>query len=244
MTVHGSLAGRRTEGLRLPGDQRRPSRARVLLGLLGAFVVLGAGAWVVLGSSLLGVAHVQVQGIHRVGRAAVVAAAGIDPGTPLARLDAASIAARIGRIPAVGSVEVRRDWPRGVTVVVHERVPAAVRQRGEHFVLVDRTGVVFDSVAVRPKHLPLVSAPVVAGAPALRAALDALDDVPLSVRGQVRSVLAASADEVTLQLTHGRSVVWGDATFGRRKGLVLAVLLTRKASIYDVSVPDAPTTRR
>jgi LacI family transcriptional regulator len=112
------------------------------------------------------------------------------------------------------------------------------------FVLVDRTGVVFDSVAVRPKHLPLVSAPVGAGAPALRAALDALDDVPLSVRGQVRSVLAASADEVTFQLTHGRSVVWGDATFGRRKGLVLAVLLTRKASIYDVSVPDAPTTRR
>jgi cell division protein FtsQ len=223
--------------------RHRPSRSTVLVGLLCALVVLGVGAWVLLGSSLLGVADVQVQGIHRVGRAEIVDAAGIEPGTPLARVDTAEVAARVGRIPAVGRVEVLRDWPRSVTLVVHERVPAAVRERGEGFVLVDRTGVVFDQVTVRPKHLPLVSAPVGAGAPALRAALDALDDVPASVRGQVRSVLAASAEEVTLQLTRGRTVVWGDPGFGKRKGLVLAVLLSRKASIYDVSVPDAPTTR-
>jgi cell division protein FtsQ len=223
--------------------RHRVSRATVLLCLLGSLVVLGFGAWVLLGSSLLGVADVQVLGMHRVGRSEIIAAAGIRRGTPLARLDTAAVAAKVGRIPAVGNVEVRRDWPRSVTVVVHERVPAAVRERGEGFVLVDRTGVVFDQVTVRPKHLPLVSAPVGAGPPALRAALDALDDVPISVRGQVRSVLAASAEEVTLQLTHGRTVVWGDPGFGKRKGLVLAVLLTRKASIYDVSVPDAPTTR-
>jgi cell division protein FtsQ len=227
-----------------PGVRARRSRAMVLLGLLGTAVLLGAAAWVLLGSSLFGVADVQVQGIHRVGRAEVVKVAAIAPGTPLARVDTAAVTARVGRIPAVRSVEVRRDWPRGVTVVVQERVPAAVRERGEGFVLVDRTGVVFDSVAARPKHLPLVSAPVGAGAAALRAALDALDDVPVAVRGQVRSVLAANAQEVTLQLTRGRQVVWGDATFGRRKGLVLAVLLSRKARVYDVSVPDAPTTRQ
>jgi cell division protein FtsQ len=221
----------------------RPSRATVLLGLLGSLVVLGIGAWLLLRSSLLGVADVQVQGIARVGRAEVVDAAGIDPGTPLARLDTAAVAAKVGAIPAVGSVEVRRDWPRSVTVVVHERVPAAVRERGSGFVLVDRTGVVFGQVDARPKSLPLVSAPVSAGPPALRAALDALDAVPVTIRGQVRSVRAATPEEVTLQLTRGRTVVWGDPGFGKRKGLVLAVLLTRKANIYDVSVPDAPITR-
>ena len=243
MTVSASPADRVAHRMRPPGERGRPSRARMLLGGLGLLLLLAVAAWVLLGSSLLGVADVQVQGIHRVGRAAVIDAAGIERGTPLARVDTAAVAAKIGRIPAVSSVEVRRNWPRSVMVVIHERVPAAVRERGEGFVLVDRTGVVFDSVAVRPKHLPLVSAPVGAGAPALRAALDALDDVPLSIRGQVRSVLAASAEDVTFQLTRGRKVVWGDPTLGRRKGLVLAVLLTRKASIYDVSVPDTPTTR-
>ena len=47
-----------------------------------------------------------------------------------------------------------------------------------------------------------------------------------------------------MQLTHHRTVVWGDTGLGSRKGVVLAVLLTRKAAVYDVSVPDAPTTRQ
>jgi cell division protein FtsQ len=216
----------------------------VLLVALGTAVVLGFTAWLLLVSPVFGVANVQVQGLSRVGETDVVDAANIAAGTPLARLDTAAVAATVGRIPAVARVDVLRDWPRGVTIVVHERVPAAVRERGSGFVLVDRTGVVFDQVATRPKHLPLVSAPVSAGAPALRAALDVLDAVPPSIRGEVRSVRAANPDEVTVQLTHHRTVVWGDTGLGSRKGAVLAVLLTRKAAVYDVSVPDAPTTRK
>jgi cell division protein FtsQ len=244
MTAPGSLADRVGQRLRQPHDRRRPSRIVVMLAALGTAVLLGFAAWVLLVSSVFGVAHVQVQGIARVGETEVVDAANIAAGTPLARLDTAAVAARVARIPAVGRVDVLRDWPRGVTIVVHERVPAAVRERGSGFVLVDRTGVVFDQVAKRPKGLPLVSAPVSAGAPALRAALDVLDALPPSIRGQVRSVRAASPDEVTLQLTHRRTVIWGDTGRGARKGAVLAVLLTRKAASYDVSVPDAPTTRK
>jgi cell division protein FtsQ len=245
MTAPVSLADRVGQRLRQPGERRRPSRVTVLLVALGATVVLGLAAWLLLVSSLFGVARVQVQGqgISRVRETDVVDAANIVAGTPLARLDTAAVAARVGRIPAVGSVDVLRDWPRGVTIVIHERVPAAVRERGTGFVLVDRTGVVFGQVATRPKHLPLVSAPVSAGAPALRAALDVLGAVPPSIRGDVRSVRAASPDEVTVQLTHHRTVVWGDTGLGSRKGAVLAVLLTRNAAVYDVSVPDAPTTR-
>ena len=240
-----ALAGltRRLAPPRLPAGRPRLSRPTVVFLLLGTVLLAAAGAWVLLFSSLFGVAHVQVLGVDRVYRTQVIDRAGIARGTPLARLNTGEVAARIERIPAVRSVEVRRDWPRGVTVVIHERVPAAVRERGTGFVLVDRTGVVFGEVPDRPRDLPLVSAPVSAGAPALRAALDALDAVPPAIRGQVRSVRAASVDEVTLQLTRGRTVVWGDPGLGRRKGEVLAVLLTRKAKVYDVSVPDAPTTR-
>jgi len=244
MTAPVSLADRVGQRLRQPGERRRPSRVTVVLVALGAAVVLGLVAWLLFVSSLFGVANVQVQGVSRVAETDVVDAANIAAGTPLARLDTAAVAARVARIPAVGSVDVVRDWPRGVTIVIHERVPAAVRERGSGFVLVDRTGVVFDQVATRPKRLPLVSAPVSAGAPALRAALDVLDAVPSSIRGEVRSVRAASPDEVTVQLTHHRTVVWGDTGLASRKGAVLAVLLKRKAAVYDVSVPDAPTTRQ
>jgi len=242
--VTTSLADRMTQRLREPGQRRRLSRATVALIAVGVALVLAAAAWVLLVSSVFGVSHVQVQGNVRVEQADVVAAAKIPGGTPLARLDTAAVAARVASIPAVAGVDVRRDWPRGVTIVVRERVAAAVRERGTGFVLVDRTGVVFDQVDKRPRELPLVSAPVSAGPPALRSALDALDAVPASVRGEVRSVRAASADEVTLQLTRGRTVIWGDTSQGPRKGAVLAVLLTRKADVYDVSVPDAPTTRK
>jgi cell division protein FtsQ len=242
--VTTNLADRTTQRLRQPGDRRRLSRTAAVLVALGTAVLLGAGAWLLLVSSVFGVARLQVQGNAQVGLADIVDAAKIPRGTPLARLDTVAVAARVASIPAVRSVDVRRDWPRGVTIVVQERVAAAVRERGTGFVLVDRTGVVFDQVDTRPRHLPLVSAPVSAGPPALRAALDALDAVPSSVRGQVRSVRAASPDEITLQLTRGRTVIWGDTGLGSRKGAVLAVLLTRRAQVYDVSVPDAPTTRR
>ena len=46
-----------------------------------------------------------------------------------------------------------------------------------------------------------------------------------------------------MQLTRGRIVVWGSTERGERKAAVLAVLLARKARVYDVSAPDAPTTR-
>jgi cell division protein FtsQ len=45
-------------------------------------------------------------------------------------------------------------------------------------------------------------------------------------------------------LTRHRTVVWGGGDRSARKAAVLAVLLHRKARIYDVSAPDAPTTHR
>jgi cell division protein FtsQ len=227
-----------------PPHLRRRSRLRMLLVAL-VLVALGVlGGWVLLGSSLLGVSGVAVEGTSRVPPGQVLDVAAIKSGTPLARLDTAAVAARVAALPAVRTVDVRRSWPRAVSIVVRERVPAAVRVHGTGFVLVDRSGVAFAEVARRPKDLPLVTAPIGAGAPALRSGLDVLGSVPASVRGQVRTVFAASTEDVRLSLTKGRTVLWGTTERGARKGAVLAVLLSRKATVYDVSAPDAPTTRK
>jgi hypothetical protein len=64
-----------------------------------------------------------------------------------------------------------------------------------------------------------------------------------AVRAQVRSVSASGPESITLRLTGGRTVVWGNEAQSPLKALVLAALLNRKAAVYDVSAPGAPTTR-
>jgi cell division protein FtsQ len=244
MTVSASSARRFARRVRARRWARRWSRLRVVLVVLALGALGGAAGWVLLGSSLFGVARVEVAGTARVTPAQVLGEAAIEVGFPLARLDTVAVAARVARLPAVRSVDVKRSWPRGVAIVVRERVPAAVRVRGSGFVLVDRNGVAFAQVSDRPEELPLVTAPIGAGAPAIRAALDVLESVPAPVRDEVRTVRAASVEDVRLSLTRGRTVLWGTTERGARKGSVLAVLLSRKATVYDVSAPDTPTTRK
>jgi cell division protein FtsQ len=223
---------------------RRWSRLRVVVVLVLLLTLAGAAGWVVLESTLLSVRSVQVAGASRVTPAEVLAVADVAPATPLARVDTDAVARRVSALVAVRSVSVSRQWPRSVRIVVHERVPAAVQRSGPAYLLVDSSGVAFDTVNRRPKGLPLVSAPVAAGEPALRAALAVLTSVPDAVRRQLIEVRAATPEQVTLRLTRHRTVVWGSPERGDRKAAVLAALMSRRASVYDVSAPDAPTTRQ
>jgi cell division septal protein FtsQ len=223
---------------------RRWSRLRTLAVLGLALALLGAAGWIVLESSLLSVRSVQVTGASRLTPAEVLAVADVAPTTPLARVDTDAVARRVAALDAVRSVSVSRQWPRSVRIVVHERVPAAVQRQGTSYLLVDGTGVAFDTVRKRPKGLPLVTAPAAEGEPAFRAALAVLTSVPASVRSQLVEVRAASPDQVTLRLTRGRTVVWGSTERGDRKAAVLTALMSRRAAVYDVSAPDSPTTRQ
>ena len=222
---------------------RRRTRVRLSLLLVALLVAVAAGSWLVLWSSALGVAKVSVTGVTRLSSEQVSDRADIVRGTPLARLDVSAVVDRLSSLPAVESVEVARHWPWWVQIRVRARTAAAVQPRGPSWVLVDRTGVAFATQARRPKGLPTISAPVDAGPAALRGALDVLDVLPAAVRDQVRQVRAADAEHVTVRLSRGRTVLWGSTERNRRKASVLAVLLSRRASVYDVSAPDTPTTR-
>lgn len=224
--------------------RRRRVRARVLVGTLLTVLLLATAAWVGLRSPLLTVDRVDVTGVERLAVTQVQQQAAVRLGTPLVRVDTEAVASRVARLPAVRTVAVDRDWPGTLRVVVRERTPVAVRAVGPSWALVDRWGVAFDTVDRRPRRLPVVSAPVDEGPEALAATLDVLDALPLPVREQVRDVRATTPDSVIVRLSRGRTVVWGSSERVERKAAVLAVLLTRKARVYDVSAPDTPTTRR
>ena len=74
------------------------------------------------------------------------------------------------------------------------------------------------------------------------AVAEAVGSLDSSVRPQVASGSATTTGQVTLVLSSGAHVVWGDSTDSDLKAEVLKVLLQQSASTYDVSSPHSPTT--
>ncbi len=206
--------------------------------MLAALVALGV--WVVWFSSLLTVREVRVLGAVEVSADSVRQAAAVPVGIQLARVDAAGIAARVGALPRVASVEVRRGWPDVLVVVVTERVPLAVTRDGTAYTYLDVTGARFGTLNAVPNGLPLVTA---ASDPALSSALGVCAALPSTLRPRVSAVTAKTRDDVVLTLSDGTAVQWGSAEDSAHKAAVLLALLKVRATSYDVSAPDLPTTR-
>jgi cell division protein FtsQ len=233
---------------RRPVDPRR----RLLTALAVLAVVGGAVAWVVLGSPLLAVRTVQVDGESGLTTEEVVRAAGITTGTPLLRVDTTAAASRVAALPQVASVEVTRGWPSTVVVTLTERVPVAVVAEGGTRQLVDAGGVAYDTITGNAPEgvVPLDVPHPGPDDAATTAALGALTALPRGVRSEVTGVAAHTADDVTLTLTDGRSVLWGSAAQTDRKAEVLGALLDQikagtlgPADTLDVSTPDSVVLR-
>ncbi len=233
---------------RSPFSRRRWRRrlggwAPVLVGLSVAGVLAFLG-WVVFFSSWLAVDDVDVSGTRTLSAADVQAAAGVEAGTPLVRLDLSEIADRVEELPEVADASAHRSWPHTVTISVTERSPvAAVEQDGAWWVM-DADGVVFRRTRERVESVPEVRTQRTPSDEQLREVASVVVALPDDVLTQTSRIQARSLDSITLRLTGGRRVVWGSAADSERKVEVLRVLLeqAKGASEYDVSVPEQPTT--
>lgn len=221
---------------------RRRLLAKVVIPLL-ALVLIIAGIWVLGFSGVFAVRVVQVHGISTVSESQVLQAAQVPDGVPLARIDLGQIAARVEAIPTVESSVVHRSWPSTIAITVRERQPVfAIEQQGS-YLLVDKFGVGYRVLSARPADEVLVQ--VAAPDPAILAEIATVVSVlPDSIRGQLSTVSAQSPSGITLRLTKGREVFWGDASRSADKLRVLRALLKHSASRYDVSAPDQPAVRR
>jgi cell division protein FtsQ len=213
---------------------------RVAFYALALAGLAGFAAWALFGSQLLAVRSVVVTGTHLVPASEVLAVAGVEPGTPLIRLNTGQVAARVDTIRQVRGAQVTRSWPDRVVIVVRERTPAlAVPAPGGGFDLVDPTGVIVLWAATKPGDLPLYPAtePVtlLRGDPDLDAAAVVLGELPARIRSSVESVAAPSPDQVTLQLAGGITVVWGGTGGTSAKSEELGLLMRTHSHYYDVS---------
>lgn len=223
-------------------------RGRMPWVVVALLVLVAAGlVWLVGYSSVLAVSAVDVRGVHGVSRQAVLSAADVPHGEPLARIDTAAIADRVKQLTAVADARVSRAWPHKVVITVTERIAVAAVTDGSSFQLVDATGVAFKTVPKRPADLPVALVTGSRREVTIRSVVTVSAALPTELRARVRSITAGSPDSITLQLDgegkHGVKVVWGSAENSPRKVEVLAALMHRKAKVYDVSAPDLPVTQ-
>jgi len=224
--------------------RRRLRTARPWLITLGVVVVAGVAGYAVFFSSWLTADDVEVSGASILTADEIVAAADVDTAEPLARIDLEQVAARVEALPAVESAEAHRSWPHTVTIDVTERTAlVAVKQDGEWWVM-DAEGVVFAETPERDKALPVVELAGDADHDARREAASVVAALPASLLREVTEVSARSMDSITLSMDDRTEIKWGSAEQTQRKVEVLGVLLEQvKASTYDVSVPEQPTTQ-
>ncbi|GAA0914470.1 hypothetical protein GCM10009558_023240 [Virgisporangium aurantiacum] len=145
-------------------------------------------------------------------------------------------------------------WPRSIITItfgtvtrVTERTPAAVVERSGSdpgLWLIDASGVVYAKAESRPAGLALVRIPAPSrDDPTTRAALTVLRALPPELLRPMAVLAADAPARIRLELTDGRTVIWGDATENAEKVRVVLVLLTKPGRTIDVSAPSLVTVR-
>ena len=208
----------------------------------GAVLVLAAATWVVLFSRLLVAQEVSVRGADHLGPQAVAQAARVPAGVPLARVELDAVADRVAALAAVHSVRVTRRWPHTVEITVTERRPVGQLVTADGVRAIDATGAVFPLPATADRALPRLVPEPSASAGAIIEAAKVVARLPAVLNRKVEEVHVSSRDAVTMHLRNGDQAVWGSADDSKRKARVLTALLRHPAAVYDVTVPELPTT--
>jgi cell division protein FtsQ len=208
--------------------------------------VAGVGfvGWLFGWSEMTELERVHVDGADGQVTAVVLDVADAPLGTPLIRIDLDAIKERVGEVPDVADVEVRRSWWRSLEIEVTAREPVATLEDDGSWWLVDAEGVVFGESENRDDGVLVLEAPTGTDLPAVAARIAGISvfaGLPDDIRDLVETVAAPSEGAVSLVLADGRTVLWGTDADGARKADVLRALLAEvDGTRIDISAPDFP----
>ena len=242
---------------RLKERQQALRRLRLRRATTAAIVVLvvALATWALLFSPLLGL---QPRRISVAGSDGSVSDKQVRDvlapytGDSLLRLDTGRLSTQVSdKLVRVRQAQVTRSWPRGLRVQLTMRVPVATVQGADGYQVLDNEAVVLERVPEAPSGLVTIvpdktdgaSGSQTISAKQVAAVTQVVGSLTPQTLAQVASGSATEAGQVTLTMSNGASVVWGDTQDNELKARVLATLMTTSASIYDVSSPHRPTTR-
>jgi cell division protein FtsQ len=120
------VAGQRIGKARRPRPARRARLRRLVIGVLATAIIVAGGAaglrWL-LTTEHFAVASVEVRGVSRVPPDQILAAAAIQRGTNIFKLDTIGVTGRVESLPEVRRADVVRELPNRVVISVEERRP-------------------------------------------------------------------------------------------------------------------------
>jgi len=210
-----------------------------------ALVALVLGSLGAAYSPLFSVERITVVGTSTLDVAAVETALAPQLGTPLPLIDESEIKAALVGFPLVESYALEARPPHELVIRVVERTPVGAVQGDAGFTLVDAAGVALSTTPAAPAGYPLLEVDGGPASSAFAAAGQVFRSLPESLRAQVATLSATTANDVTLTLADGRVVVWGGAVQAAKKARILEGLMVSRADAggYDVSSPDAAVVR-
>jgi len=204
--------------------------------------------WRDAGANSLGfrIAAVSLSGEKHVGRAEIIAAAGMTGRASLLFLDVEAARSRLKTIPWIADASVRKLFPDRLQIRVREREPFALWQVDGKLALIAADGTVIGPV-VDPAFASL---PLVVGRGAQAKARDflALLDRYPSLREQVRASVLVAERRWNLKLKNNLDIRLPEADVGPALDTLIALdrakrLISRDILAIDLRLPDRVTVR-
>jgi cell division protein FtsQ len=219
--------------------QRSRRRRIVWLSAIGSVLLLIGGSLAAAYSPLFAVEKITVVGATTLDAGAVESALAGQLGTPLALVDTSAVKAALLAFPLIETYALEARPPHDLTVRIVERTPVGVIRSDAGYSLVDAAGVVLSTTTDQPAGQPVLDIAGGTSSSAFESAGLVIRSLPADVRGALTGVRASTADDVTLTLNSGLTVVWGSADDSALKGITLARAIgaNPQAKTIDVTSP-------
>ena len=227
--------------------------------LIASIVVAVASLLAVLEAPFFEARDVQVSGIARTSEGAVLDALDLQPDTALLRYDASAASDSVLALPWVKQVEITRQWPSTVRVVVRERtVEASVgTPDGSRWLVIGDDQFVVEERLTPPPDVPLIIATheIVAASTVgerlvgVERALEVAHGLPLQLDPWVTTWVSDADGRVTAHLVGSATAEFGAFADYRTQYVSLASILDGGASLVclqtiDLAVADSPVLHR
>jgi len=238
----------RTRNTRRIRGKRRKVAPVFGLWLLLLFCCLLAG-YFFINSAFFALQYINIEGNTALSDEEIIEQTGLALGTNLFRLDVNAATVKIEMYPVIKNVEIKRELPGTISVVVTERITVARVIAQDGFVEVDNEGVYLQKTTEYggSDQLPVISGVALQeqdrpgtklNSPGLATALKLIELMDRSILESVAEIIAASPESLSLKTIQGVEVRFGKPEELERKIQIMQQLLVENEMIINSQTVD------
>src|SRR5690606_23237907 len=143
---------------------------------------------------------------------------------PLPQVENEMVAEPLSNFKTVASFTISRELPNTLIVHIVERKEIAAVRIASGYELIDAAGVVLGESETRPKGIPEILVQNLNSEDLVfKEVMQVLLSFPQSLSEELVGITGTTKDNLTITLTTGQRVIWGDASQSELKTAVLEV---------------------